>query len=161
MQRYLIVFAAASMLLACKPGTTNTDSSAQASSTAPMTVQQAAQQWGLIGTWASDCSQPAGPGNEHATYALESDGTVSLSYDDGPGIVPNRYGWNQGLILSPDKLQLDGTFYGDNQAQHTELQKNEQGQMRVFGNVDGTGKVLVLNGAFPSGGAPGWDNKCQ
>lgn len=127
-----------------------------------MTVQQAAQTWGLIGEWAVDCSQPASPDNTHDTYALESDGTVSLAYDAGPGMEQNRYSWTEGNIIQPDKLQIDGVFLGDNLAQHTVLQKNDQGQLRVFGNVDGSGKVLVRNGAFPDGsGAPPWSNKCS
>ena len=163
MKRYLVASVALPLLFACTPGSTNTAASSQAASAAaPQTVQQAAQQWGLIGTWAPDCSQAPSQEDEHATYALEGDGTVSLTYNDGPDIVPNRYIWNQALVLQPaNKLQMDGVFLGDNQAQHTVLEKNDQGQMRVFGNVDGTGKILVQNGAFPSGGAPPWESKCS
>jgi len=161
MHRYLFALAALPLLASCAPSAgNNTQSSSAASSSAPVSVQQAAQTFGLIGTWAADCTQPASPDDEHATYAIESDGTVSLVYDNGPDIVPNRYAWNQGMIIDQDKLQLDGIFYGDKLAQHTVMQKNDQGQIRVFGNVDGSGKVLVQNGAFPSGGSPPWENKC-
>ena len=167
MKRYLVALAALPLLFACTPrGGNNTavssssSASAQAAAPTPMTVQQAAQAFGLIGDWAPDCSQPASQENEHAVYALQGDGTVSLAYNDGPGIESNRYTWNQGLVIQPNELQLDGVFLGNNQAQHTVLQKNEQGQLRVFGNVDGTGKILVENGAFPSGGSPPWESRC-
>jgi hypothetical protein len=36
------------------------------------------KEFGLFGTWAFDCTQPAGPANEHVSFALTSDGTVEL-----------------------------------------------------------------------------------
>ena len=124
-------------------------------------VQDAAARWGLLGVWATDCSRPASPDNSHDTYALESDGSVSLTYDAGPSYEPNRYSWTDGGIIAPDEMKLDGVFMGDHLAQHTVLQKNEAGQLRVLSNIDGTGKVLVENGAFPDGGGPPWANKCS
>jgi hypothetical protein len=161
-RRYLLAAAALPLLSACTPGGAN---QASTSSTAPptaMSVQQAAQAFGLIGTWAPDCSQPPSTDDEHDIYSLESDGTVGLRYDDGPDIEPNRYNWTQAVLVDPDTLQIDGVFYGDNTAQHTVLQKNGAGQMRVFGNVDGSGKILVQNGTFANGsGGPPWVTKCS
>jgi hypothetical protein len=169
----LVAGAALPLLFACTPHPGNNtvqSSSAPAQSAAQstaqpsptMTVQQAAQAFGLIGTWASDCNQPPSTDDEHDVYALESDGTVSLVYDDGPDVQPNRYSWNQAILIDQNTLQIDGVFYGDNLAQHTVLQKNDSGQMRVYGNVDGSGKILVQNGAFTAGpGGPAWVNKCS
>jgi hypothetical protein len=163
-RRYLLAGAALPLLFACAPSGNNQASSQAQSTAAPaaMTVQQAAQTFGLIGTWAPDCSQPPSTDDEHDIYSLESDGTVGLRYDDGPDIEPNRYNWTQAVLVDPDTLQIDGVFYGDNTAQHTVLQKNGAGQMRVFGNVDGSGKILVQNGTFANGsGGPPWVTKCS
>lgn len=176
-RRFLVAGAVVPLLFACTPrGGNNQVSSATVSSaaqsaaqsTAPptpptqsMTVQQAAQAFGLIGTWAPDCNQPPSTDDEHDVYALESDGSVSLVYDDGPDVVPNRYSWSQAVLIDQNTLQMDGIFYGDNLSQHTVLQKNDSGQMRVYGNVDGSGKILVQNGTFPSGGGPPWVSKCS
>ncbi len=173
MKRWIVACAALPLLFACTPrgGNAQASSSAVTPSAAPvtpaaptstpMTVQEAAQRFGLIGMWSVDCNQPASPDNTHDTYALESDGSVSLVYDAGPSMQQNRYSWTQGNIIQPDEIQMDGVFLGDGVAQHTVLQKNDAGQVRVFGNVDGTGKILVQNGAFPHGGAPPWSNKCS
>jgi hypothetical protein len=163
-RRYLLAGAALPLLFACTPSGNNQASSQAQSTAAPaaMTVQQAAQTFGLIGTWAPDCSQPPSTDNEHDIYALNSDGTVGLQYNDGPGFEPNTYNWTQAVLVDPDTLQIDGIFSGDNTAQHTVLQKNSAGQMRVFGNVDGTGKILVQNGTFAnSSGGPPWVTKCS
>jgi hypothetical protein len=172
-RRYLAAWTAVPLLFACTPHAGNntvlSSSSQPAQSAAPsaqatqsMTVQQAAQAFGLIGTWASDCNQPPSTNDEHDVYALENDGTVSLVYDDGPDVQPNRYTWNQAVLIDQNTLQMDGIFYGDNLAQHTVLQKNDSGQMRVYGNVDGSGKILVQNGAFTAGpGGPAWVSKCS
>ena len=125
-------------------------------------VQDAATAFGLIGTWASDCSRPASEDNEYTHYSNAPDGSVSMVYDDGPDVQPNRYTWNQAVLIDQNTLQMDGIFYGDNLAQHTVLQKNDSGQMRVYGNVDGSGKILVQNGAFTAGpGGPAWVSKCS
>jgi hypothetical protein len=161
-RRYLIASAALPLLFACTPNVANQASAQSGTPPAAMTVQQAAQAFGLIGTWAPDCSQPPSTDDEHDVYSLESDGTVGLQYDDGPGIEPNRYDFTQAVLVDPNTLQIDGIFYGDGLAQHTVLQKNNAGQMRVFGNVDGSGKILVQNGTFGSGsGGPPWVSKCS
>jgi len=171
-KRFLVGGAVLPLLFACTPhGGNNTAQSSSSSSQSaqsaaqaaqPMTVQQAAQAFGLIGTWAPDCNQPPSETDEHDVYSLASDGTVSLVYDDGPGVQPNRYSWSQAVLIDQNTLQMDGIFYGDNLAQHTVLQKNDSGQMRVYGNVDGSGKILVQNGAFANGpGGPPWVNRCS
>jgi len=171
-KRYLAAWTALPLLFACTPhaGNNTVQPSSQPAQSAapsaqaaqPMTVQQAAQAFGLIGTWAADCNQPPSTDDEHDVYALESDGTVSLVYDDGPDVQPNRYSWTQAVLIDQNTLQMDGIFYGDNLAQHTVLQKNDSGQMRVYGNVDGSGKILVQNGAFTGGpGGPAWVSKCS
>jgi hypothetical protein len=164
MKGYLVACAALPLLFACTPkigGNTQSSVSSQSAAAAQQTVQQAAQAFGLLGTWAPDCSQPASQENEHGAYSLNSDGSIDLTYDDGPDVQSNRYNWSQALMLDSGKLQMDGVFFGDNLAQHTVLEKNDAGQLRVFGNVDGSGKILVQNGAFPGGGEPPWMSKCS
>ena len=163
MMRYLVACGAVPLLFACTPSGGNNQSSSQARSAATpqaMTEQQAMQAFGLIGTWATDCSQPASSEDEHDSYTLEGDGTVGEVDDDGTGAAASRYSWNQAVLVDQDTLQIDGIFYGNNLAQHTVLQKNSAGQMRVFGNVDGSGKVLVQNGAFANGGDSPWTSRC-
>jgi tetratricopeptide (TPR) repeat protein len=150
-------------------GATFTEPSAQsmAQATQPMTVQQAAQAFGLIGSWATDCGQVASLQNMLDIYSLESDGTISSVTNAGPGEDSGRYSYSQALLVDSDRLQIDGVFSGNKHApgsaMHIVIQKNSAGQMRVFSSVDGSGKILVQNGTFtsdPSDGPP-WENKCS
>jgi len=48
-------------------------------------------EFGLIGTWATDCTQPASTGNFLTVYAIKPSGEVSRTYYDAPGHVLNTY----------------------------------------------------------------------
>src|SRR5215468_9570199 len=39
------------------------------------------QKFGLLGTWAIDCAQPASAGNEYSVYAVSSSGEATLVYE--------------------------------------------------------------------------------
>ncbi|HXQ10727.1 MAG TPA: hypothetical protein VN805_06980 [Caulobacteraceae bacterium] len=123
-------------------------------------VQDAMTAFGLIGTWAPDCSQPPSGDNEFTVYRLESDGSVSMAYMSGPDIEPNRYRWDEAQIVSPDRIRLIGVFFGNGLEQNTLLDRRD-GRIRVWSNADSSGRVLVRDGAFPSGGGPPWDQKCN
>jgi hypothetical protein len=123
-------------------------------------VQDAATAFGLIGTWASDCSRPASEDNEYTHYSNAPDGSVSMVYDSGPGVEPNRYRWDEAEIVAPGRIRMVGVFFGDNLQQDTLLDKRD-GRIRVWRNVDSSGAVLVDQARFPSGGGPGWDEKCS
>ena len=172
-KRYLAAWTALPLLFACTPhaGNNTVQPSSQPAQSAapsaqaaqPMTVQQAAQAFGLIGTWAADCNQPPSTDDEHDVYALESDGTVSLVYDDGPDVQPNRYSWTQAVLID-QKHAADGwhLLWRQSRPAHGAAARIDSGQMRVYGNVDGSGKILVQNGAFTGGpGGPAWVSKCS
>ncbi|MBI2716798.1 MAG: hypothetical protein HYX37_20475, partial [Rhizobiales bacterium] len=44
------------------------------------TVAQTLKQFGLLGTWADDCSQPAANNNFHTVYAAMANGNVQRTY---------------------------------------------------------------------------------
>lgn len=54
-----------------------------ASSTSAQTAEALAREFGLLGTWAADCTKPADKANIHSTYAVE-DGQVLNNHDAGP-----------------------------------------------------------------------------
>ncbi|HLI66284.1 MAG TPA: hypothetical protein VKU90_07945 [Caulobacteraceae bacterium] len=171
MRRYLILFAAATLLAGCGKTGNTVSSSGQAASlgsvsssvtapASPATAASVAQSFGLIGRWALDCGQPASPDNEYGVYTAAPDGSVGLTYDGGPTIEPNTYTYTAARLVGADAIEIDGVLLRTNVAQHTTLKKNGQGQMKVWGNVDGTGKVLVDQGSFPDGGGPAWESHC-
>src|SRR5690348_2800661 len=49
------------------------------------------QEFGLFGTWATDCNSPATPGNPHVSITVPSAGLVLEDHDLGPDFSVNRY----------------------------------------------------------------------
>jgi hypothetical protein len=54
-------------------------------------VADTVAEFGLIGTWATDCAQPASTSNYLTIYAVKPSGGVSRTYYDAPGHVLNIY----------------------------------------------------------------------
>lgn len=124
------------------------------------TVQDAMTEFGMIGVWADDCGRPPAGDNEYATYRLSPDGTVSLVYSNAPGEEGNSYTWTDAAILGPHFLWVKGAFHGNGMEQYSIVEMRDM-RMRVWSNIDSSGRVLVEQGAFPGGGAPGWSQKCS
>jgi hypothetical protein len=54
-------------------------------------VEEVFQEFGLLGTWAADCSSPATPRNPHVSITVPSAGLVLEDHDLGPEFAVNRY----------------------------------------------------------------------
>jgi hypothetical protein len=61
-------------------------------------------EFGLIGTWATDCTQPASSSNYLTVYAIKGSGEVSRTYYDKPGHVYNNYKITSAKRQAPDML---------------------------------------------------------
>jgi hypothetical protein len=134
---------------------------AQAAPSATETVQQAAAQFGLIGVWAADCTQPVSDNDSYETFTASADGTISDNINMVPDWEPSQYRWDTGQMIGSDQIALVGVYLGDGTAMHATLQKGADGRMRVLQATNGAGVQQVVNGAFPGGGAPGWQTKCS
>jgi hypothetical protein len=121
MRRYLILFAAATLLAGCGKTGNTVSSSGQAASlgsvsssvtapASPATAAAVAQSFGLIGRWALDCGQPASPDNEYGVYTAAPDGSVGLTYDGGPTIEPNTYTYTAARLVGADAIEIDGVL---------------------------------------------------
>src|ERR1700731_3134593 len=51
----------------------------------------AMQEFGLLGTWAGECSQSPSPTNNHATYLVTSAGGLQLKYQSGADYEDSVY----------------------------------------------------------------------
>jgi hypothetical protein len=122
-------------------------------------AQDAAARFGLPGVWSPNCAAPASLGNEYARWSLAGDGTISLIYDDGPTRENNTYRWDAAKLVGPDEIVLDGVFFGNGLGQHAEFVKRN-GRIRPQNSSDSSGRKLVVDGAFPSGGGPPWFARC-
>jgi hypothetical protein len=65
-------------------------------------------EFGLIGTWATDCTQPASSGNFLTVYAIKKpSGVVSRTYYDQPDHVYNNYKISSAKRQAPDMLSYE------------------------------------------------------
>ena len=123
-------------------------------------VQDTMSAFGLLGVWADACGRPAASDNEYATYSRNADGSVTLVYSNAPGEPGNTYRWTDAEILGPHFMWVEGAFEGDQLEQYSIVEKVGR-RLRVWSNIDSSGKVLITRGAFPDGGRPGWSTKCS
>jgi hypothetical protein len=83
---------------------------AGATSAAAAPVDMLFQEFGLFGTWASDCTQPATPSNPHVSIKVPSPGLVREDHDLGPNYAVNHYSMVAAERLSADELAVEVIF---------------------------------------------------
>jgi hypothetical protein len=67
-------------------------------------------QFGLFGTWASDCAQAASPANPHVSITTPSAGLVLEQHDLGQGYAVNHYKMLSAERLSGERLSVEVIF---------------------------------------------------
>ena len=100
------------------------------------------QQFGLFGTWASDCGRTASPDNPHVNIATSSPGLVVENYDFGRDYAVNHYSVLAAERLADDRLSVEVIFQPGTDA--------EEHQTLVFLVRDRTRRTLFNQ---PAGGA--------
>ena len=70
-------------------------------------VADTVAEFGLIGTWAADCAQPASTSNFLTVYAIKPSGEVSRTYYDQPDHVYNNYKITNAKRQAPDMLSYE------------------------------------------------------
>jgi hypothetical protein len=114
-----------------------------ASSSVPATVQDAVNQFGLIGVWAADCTQPVSNNNYYQTFAATADGAVTDSINTGPDSSPGQYRFDTGHLIGSDQIALDGVRLTDGSAMQIVLQKDADGGLHLLqATVGGTQQVV-------------------
>lgn len=67
-------------------------------------------QFGLFGTWASDCTAPATPRNLHVTVSEQESGRIVEDHNLGPAGVVNHYRIVSARRLSATRLSVEVIF---------------------------------------------------
>jgi hypothetical protein len=133
-----------------------------AAQTAPVDVLF--QQFGLFGTWAGDCRQPASPANPHVSITTPSPGLVSESHDLGPDYTINRYSMVTAERLSVEQLAVAVIFQpgtDDEERQKLVFLVRKDTRRTLFNQPDG-GAVRVQDGiALAHGSKTPVLNKCE
>ena len=129
------------------------------------TVAQTLQLFGLLGTWADDCSEPPANNNFHTVYEPLANGNVRRTYYNAPGKIYNQYDLQRVNRVSADQL-----FYSQTgSAGRIDVVLTVTGnRYHVLSSQNQDGKVYVRDGRFTENAGDGksagkespWQNKC-
>ena len=103
-------------------------------------ITETLSRWGLIGTWALDCSKPASSGNGHFSYVIRRAGQVSHERDFGDQKDVNE--------VRQARTGLGGAI-------ELVVQFPELSQMRKISFIMGAdGRIRTLASSAPDGTEP-------
>jgi len=114
---------------------------------------QAASEWGLLGTWALDCSLP--PDRDRGarlSYRIAEDGRLILARDFGNASDTNEI--SDAQIEADGSLRLTVEFPAIHQTRIYRLAKDGDGNIRAISNRDSKGRYSIRNGRFSATGQP-------
>jgi hypothetical protein len=126
------------------------------------TVAGTASDWGLLGTWTTDCSQPANSYNSVYLYVVR-DGKLFLDRD--LGATQDSSGVMSATIKPDRSLELVVNFLSVSPPQTRQFSyvKASDGRIRVVSNrnVD-TNEYSIIDGKVRSNGnAVPWQTRCR
>ena len=137
---------------------------ATAGTASAQTVRQVLQDFGLLGTWQTDCGLPPASNNFRTIYAGMPNGEVKRTYYDAPGKIYSEF-----ILKRVSRIAADQILYeqaGNDDLQFVVLTKIGN-RYRVFSNHSRAGKVYVQEGKYvkDSPGTHGkdtpWQTKCH
>jgi hypothetical protein len=73
-------------------------------------VEELFQQFGLFGSWAGDCQQPATPDNPHVSISMPTSGLVLEDHDLGTDFAVNHYSILSAERVSAERLAVEVIF---------------------------------------------------
>ena len=126
-----------------------------ATSAAAAPVDTLFQEFGLFGTWALDCKQPATPANPHVSITTPSPGLVREEHDLGPNYTVNRYSMLSAERVSPDELSAEVIFQPGTETEERQklVFRVRKDTRRTMFNQPDNGAVRVKDGIVLARGA--------
>jgi hypothetical protein len=131
-------------------------------------VADTVAEFGLIGTWATDCAQPASTNNYLTIYAIKPSGEVSRTYYDAPGHVLNIYRITSAKRQARDMLSYEQVW--DSASSPANIAGNRMqvllnmvdDKYQIVSSQGSDGSFFVKDRKFPnSGDESPWQSKCQ
>jgi hypothetical protein len=130
-------------------------------------VSQTLAEAGLIGTWATDCSQPASNNNYLTVYAIKSASVVSRTYYDGPSHVFNNYKIVSAKRLAPGMFAYTQVWDFNGKPAKASGDRVDvvvnivDGKFQIVSSQGSDGDYFVLDRKFPGSGADSpWQHRC-
>ena len=124
--------------------------------------------FGLIGTWATDCAQPASSSNYLTVYAIKPSGEVSRTHYDKPDHVHDTYKITSAKRQAPDMLLYEQVW--DLESSPADVAGNRMqvllnmadNKFQIVSSQGSDGSFFVKDRKFPgSGDESPWQSKCQ
>ncbi|HXP77628.1 MAG TPA: hypothetical protein VN823_26075 [Stellaceae bacterium] len=109
------------------------------------------KQFGLLGTWAIDCAQPASADNEYSIYAVSASGEATLSYARGEPYRDIVYAIRTAERAATDRLALQVLHMPERIPVDLVLLK-EGDAVRVWSSHTSDGRMLVIDGIITGDG---------
>jgi hypothetical protein len=124
-------------------------------------------EFGLIGTWATDCAQPASSSNYLTVYAIKPSGAVSRTYYDQPSHVYNNYKITSAKRQAPDVLSYEQVWDFEGSPANIAgdrvqvLLNMADGKFQIVSSQGSDGSFFVKDRKFPgSGDESPWQLRC-
>jgi hypothetical protein len=123
----------------------------------------AIKEFGLLGSWADDCSATPSPANQYAIFSLTSRGSIELRNDFGPDYDQMVYRIVDVQRLSHFRLALRQLLTSDNQIVLNTVMMKANDRIRVWSSRGSDGTIFVEDGTVPSanGEETGWMVRCN
>jgi hypothetical protein len=125
-------------------------------------------EFGLIGTWATDCTQPASSSNYLTIYAVRPSGEVSRTYYDQPGHIYNNYKITSAKRQAPDMLSYEQVWDFDGSPANIAgdrvqvLLNMVDNKFQIVSSQGSDGSFFVKDRKFPgSGDESQWQFQCH
>jgi hypothetical protein len=110
----------------------------------------AMRDFGLLGTWAGECSQDPSPTNNHATYLVTSAGGLQLKYQSGADFEESVYDILDAKRVAPDKLSLRQVLMSNDRVTLDIVLLKENDKIRIWSSLFPDGTALVEDGVMTS-----------
>jgi hypothetical protein len=130
------------------------------------TTWEAYARFGLTGTWAASCSEPASTGNWKMTYMRGAGGEAVRQADRGPGVNSLMSSVDTAQIITANTLKTrirndDQNWGAMNGVAFDMILVKEDGRIRTIESKGTDGREYIKDGIVVSNGRPsGWLEKC-
>jgi hypothetical protein len=126
-------------------------------------LSSAIKEFGLLGTWADDCSAIPSPTNQYAIFSLTSRGNIELRNDFGPDYDQMVYRIVDVQRLSHFRLALRQLLTSNHQIVVNTVMMKANDRIRVWSSGGSDGSMFVEDGTIPSanGKETGWMVRCN
>ncbi|HEY7299376.1 MAG TPA: hypothetical protein VH684_15830 [Xanthobacteraceae bacterium] len=117
--------------------------------------------FGLLGEWASECSRPPSPANEHSLFALASSGAIWVLNNVGPYYDGMVYRIVEAERIGSDKLSMRQVLTTDEAMVLDVVVLKDNEKIRVWSSHTAGGDTLVKDGiASPTNRKTRWATRC-